>query len=139
MNLLLGSCVVRKGLLVIATSLVMLVVLCSVAFAYTGSFSWTASFAHELRSRDYCTPNTGTYKITCYISNNGDPYTNVYSIQLWRNRTLLPDVSYNIYYNTCGVSVSRYWSIQDSGTFYFKLAKPQDGYTFSGNGTTYYP
>lgn len=131
----------RRGRSVTAVMLatIFLITFVSVAYA-SGNFTWTAYFSANLRSRDYATPNTGTHSVKSNISNYGDPSgANSYTVQVWRNINNWPDHNYGSKTYYCNYSQTKSWSVADTGTFYFVLGKPVNGFYWSGSGQTWYP
>jgi hypothetical protein len=105
----------------------------------SGSFTWTAHFNSNLRSRDYSTPNSGTHKITSTADCHNWQMNRSYQVEVWRNIDFWPDHSYGRHTYYCGETDATSWSIGDTGTFHFDLHKALDGAYFDLTGTTVYP
>lgn len=114
----------------------------SVAAFASGSFNWNATFNSTLRSRDYSTPNAGNHTIKSRMANGRSGVSDIYYVEVVRNRTALPDVFYGAktYHADSGYETKTWTNISNSGTFHFDLRRYTiGGPSFVGNGTTTYP
>jgi hypothetical protein len=124
-------------IIVLATAF--LAVFAAAAWA-SGSFTWTVNFKDSVTSRNYSTPNKGLHTITALVHNNGDSTGKAYTIDLVRVISLWPDHHYGKQNYTANTTVSRSWSVADTGTFHFDVKKVvSSGVYWTGGGTTYYP
>jgi hypothetical protein len=106
-----------------------------------GSFGWTATFTHYLKSRTYTTPHAGTHTITTTAASTCPGPGSVYEIRVVHEEAG-PDTFYAWKKFTCGVAASRQWTIPQTGNFHFDIQKSDTNdttYSWHVVGTTFYP
>ena len=105
------------------------------AQAYSGSFTWSATFKLGLDSRAWTQVNSGSVKIKTSVDCNGAYLSDKYRVSLYRGSSL---VSSSQWYS-CGTVWYTTWSSQPPGTYHFRLDKANNGEYFTASGYVQYP